>query len=134
MNIDWTPLINAIITVLALFVSTVGPALATFLIQRARLAWREFEQSQPVWLATMIEQAARIAVMAVEQQYKDAIQPSVLERKNLALETALRWLNTIGVDTESLDISALDAAIEAVIAIDLNGLDAIFIDLDENES
>lgn len=117
---DWTDVVQACIALLAAVLTAATPFIVYQVRRWIQLRWAEFESTQPELLSDIIQQAALIAVMAVEQRYKDDVMADAIERKNEAMDVAKRRLEQIGIDTTKLDLSVLDDAIEAVLKLEIN--------------
>lgn len=131
MEFDWSQVVNPFLVFLGTLLTGLGTMLANVLLQQARIRWAEFKRTQPVWLSAMIQEAARLAVLSVEQQYRQVIEPDIVERKNKARDEALAWLEQMGVPSDLVDTSALDVALESAVHMELNSaLDYIFVEDD----
>jgi hypothetical protein len=100
-------LLQAAVSILVVTIPYTVPKLIRYSIN----TWGELKATMPEQVGHMIEQAARIGVLAAEQYLKNE-DIDLSERKELALEVAERWLHEQGYN---IDLTVIDDAIEAFL-------------------
>lgn len=94
--------------VLLAFAPVLASLVVAWVLAKAKAAWADFKAKQAGY-ASIIEQIARVAVLAAEQLN---IAGLIKDKKEYAIATATAWLEAQGF---KIDLAAIEAAIEAAV-------------------
>lgn len=95
------------------FAPILASLIAAWVLAKAKEAWANIKNTEPQW-ASILEEAATVAVRAAEQSQ---MAGHIKAKKAYALDLTEKWLAERGI---TVDISLIDAAIEAAVLQEFN--------------
>lgn len=107
--VDWGKVLTEVLaTLLPLVLLAVLPVLIT----KAVAIWKSIAKDYPTW-ANVMEDGARLAVLAAEQLQKSGVLPSGEAAKAYAVKVVQDYLNIHGF--KSIDVATIEAAVESAV-------------------
>jgi hypothetical protein len=112
MEIDWTPVLQNLINLLAALVAVLVPVVVGYVTVWVRGRWEEFLMSRPEDVRLAYESAARFGIRIAEIVGAE-LKLEAKEKLRLATDKARQWLAEQGYEEVSIDL--LESVIESLL-------------------